>query len=757
MTTLLTLTLSFAALVYVGLLALTFLRLRQRHPSYVRFAGLVALLLLATLAYLFLPPVGVVGGAGGAVLGLALLISGLAALGALLLDDLRAATEKRWLWWGGHALWGIALLIVSALSPSAAVGAPNWTTDSAPDLSVAVAGVGWLVAGGGLLALLLRVFYRAHLPEVASRAMYWVMCVTLYLSAMVLLASGSPAVMIVGVLGLLAAIVGIYTNLRYHAVFDVRMGVRRAVSGVGITLTMGAVVLAALYAADALPDRDPLERVILLMVVALALAFAFLPIRQGIEALIGQVIRERHVDPAQVTREYSRQVSQAVDLNEIVAAATNTLNSIMRISQSGIMLVNNTAGLDGDVELLVTGASLEGVLPQRTMRLSLNSPVYTRLAVEQSPVSQFDLEFNPRYASMTRAEREFFHHCRMHAYAPIVMDNVMIGVLLCGGKVDDSIYHPSDLIMLATIAQQIGFALRNARLVADLRHLNTSMRSLNRGLEEANKELAKLDSVKSDFVTIASHELRTPLAQIRGYTDMIDAINESGMLEQAQVSSMVMNLRKASERMEELIGAMLDVSQLDVNALDLRFAPTTPEAVLRMAIEPLTNEIRQRKLNLTARWKGLPAIQADLQRLVQAFRNIVVNAIKFTPDGGQIEITATLQPATRPGEVDHILVAISDTGVGIDRENLELIFRKFYRTYDPSLHSTGTYKFLGAGPGLGLTIAKGVIEAHGGRIWAESERHSMQDLPGTTIYVSLPVSQSGEDKRALKFDDSAAG
>jgi signal transduction histidine kinase len=258
-------------------------------------------------------------------------------------------------------------------------------------------------------------------------------------------------------------------------------------------------------------------------------------------------------------------------------------------------------------------------------------------------------------------------------------------------------------------------------------------------------------------VTIASHELRTPLAQIRGYTDIIDALNDQGMLDQDQIRGMVANLRKASERMEELISAMLDVSQLDVNAMDLRFAQTSPESVIRLAIEPLTDAIKQRKLTLSARGlRGLPTIEADMQRLVQAFRNIVLNAIKFTPDNGRIEITASLQPAENGDGKDMIMVAIADTGVGIAKENLELIFEKFFRAYDPGLHSTGATKFLGAGPGLGLTIARGVIEGHGGKIWAESPGHNMETFPGTTFYVLIPVSPPENARRVMPFEIGSA-
>lgn len=295
-------------------------------------------------------------------------------------------------------------------------------------------------------------------------------------------------------------------------------------------------------------------------------------------------------------------------------------------------------------------------------------------------------------------------------------------------------------------------SVENRRLraaVVDLQHVNAEIGDLNARLEQARGEASRLDSVKTDFVTIASHELRTPLSQVRGYSDILDALNENNMLDQNQAASLVGNLRKAVDRMEELISAMLDVSQLDVDAMDLRFTPVTIESAMRMAIEPLHDAVRQRKMTLVARGlKGLPSIEADQQRLVQALRNVIVNAIKFTPDGGRIEITGSLIPA-KPGETDHLLIAITDTGVGIAPENRELIFKKFFRASDPALHSTGAYKFMGAGPGLGLNIARGVIAGHGGEIWAESPGFNRETLPGSTFYIMLPTVQRADARRAM--------
>jgi signal transduction histidine kinase len=149
--------------------------------------------------------------------------------------------------------------------------------------------------------------------------------------------------------------------------------------------------------------------------------------------------------------------------------------------------------------------------------------------------------------------------------------------------------------------------------------------------------------------------------------------------------------------------------------------------------------------------RGLPPVQADMQRLVQAFRNVIVNAVKFTPDGGKIEIRAELQTMDDLDEEEWIGISIKDTGVGISEEHLELIFKKFYRAFDPSLHSTGAYKFMGAGPGLGLTIANGIIEGHGGKIWAESAGHDMQNYPGSTFYIALPISPPEDARRVKPF------
>jgi len=127
-------------------------------------------------------------------------------------------------------------------------------------------------------------------------------------------------------------------------------------------------------------------------------------------------------------------------------------------------------------------------------------------------------------------------------------------------------------------------------------------------------------------------------------------------------------------------------------------------------------------------------IYADPDLLYKLLYHLVMNAIKYTPDGGTITVQGQVLEAE--GEVE---LSVRDTGIGIDREHLELIFEKFYQTGEVTLHSSGRTKFKGGGPGLGLSIARGIVEAHGGRIWAESAGYDEDKNPGSCFYVRLPL------------------
>jgi signal transduction histidine kinase len=194
---------------------------------------------------------------------------------------------------------------------------------------------------------------------------------------------------------------------------------------------------------------------------------------------------------------------------------------------------------------------------------------------------------------------------------------------------------------------------------------------------------------------------------------------------------------------------MLDISMIDNNLLKLNFQPIQIEKILHT----LKNDSRE---SITARHQTLEInsfegsrqwIYIDPARITQALRNVIHNAIKYTPDGGTIIIDGR----TLPGLIE---VTIKDTGIGISLENQSVIFEKFGQVGRLNLHSSGKTKFKGGGPGLGLPISKGILEAHGGSIWVESEGYDEKNCPGSIFHVLIPIrTESPETKLAKLFDE----
>jgi signal transduction histidine kinase len=134
----------------------------------------------------------------------------------------------------------------------------------------------------------------------------------------------------------------------------------------------------------------------------------------------------------------------------------------------------------------------------------------------------------------------------------------------------------------------------------------------------------------------------------------------------------------------------------------------------------------------------------DPERMLQVLRNVISNAIKYTPDGGEI----TVEGRKLPGFME---VIVRDTGIGIDEEDIQAIFDKFVRLGDTALHSSGKTKFKGGGPGLGLRIAKGIIESHGGTIWVESPGYNETTCPGSTFHILIPLRSEPPDLQMAKL------
>jgi signal transduction histidine kinase len=263
-------------------------------------------------------------------------------------------------------------------------------------------------------------------------------------------------------------------------------------------------------------------------------------------------------------------------------------------------------------------------------------------------------------------------------------------------------------------------------------------------LEKANNKLEKLDKSKSDFISIAAHELKTPLTLIEGYAAMLK--EQLDIQRASQGDIYLRGLDNGTRRLKEIIDDMIDVSMIDNSLLSLNFQPLWLNRLFKVLSNEFHHSMEERNLTFIVQpFAGSDELTfGDSERLYQAFRNLVVNAIKFTPDGGRIAVDGRKLPG-------FVEVTFQDTGIGIDPEDHDRIFEKFGRIGSVSLHSSGKTKFKGGGPGLGLPITKGIIEAHGGAIWVESPGYDEINCPGAIFHVLLPIRKEPPDPHAAKL------
>ncbi|UCC21069.1 MAG: PAS domain S-box protein [Promethearchaeota archaeon] len=243
-------------------------------------------------------------------------------------------------------------------------------------------------------------------------------------------------------------------------------------------------------------------------------------------------------------------------------------------------------------------------------------------------------------------------------------------------------------------------------------------------LREQNIELKKLDKVKNDFITMAAHELKTPLISISGYTDYILMRYRNQL--NPEITTDLLTVQRNINRLEVLMDQLLEVLKIDENELKLQKELTNVSKIINDCLDELSYLINEKNLEIILNMDLDILLNVDSTRIFTVFVNLISNAIKFTPDYGWIEITAKK-------EDDKYIFNIKDNGIGLIGNELTRLFKKFERIKPPIMNEHINIK--DSGTGLGLYITKGIITAHGGKIWASSEGENK----GSTFSFTLPI------------------
>ena len=305
-----------------------------------------------------------------------------------------------------------------------------------------------------------------------------------------------------------------------------------------------------------------------------------------------------------------------------------------------------------------------------------------------------------------------------------------------------SLVNTSQAIAGGDLDQRTGIRSKDeiGELAVTFDDMTGKLQDRTRELEQINERLRKIDRTKTNFIQISAHELRTPLTLIMGYSQMLEQDTQAD----PELLKLAKGILEGSERMTDIVESMLDVSRIDSKSLVLRKTSIEMDLLIKKVKKSFLEALEERKIKLdTDGLANLPPVLADPELIQKVFYHLIMNAIKFTPDGGSIKVLGKYLNGNMPPQVE---VTVADTGVGIDPASTQLIFEKFGQTGEVLLHSSGKTKFKGGGPGLGLAIARGIIEAHGGRIWAESPGYNEKTFPGSKFTISLPVDEATEEK-----------
>ncbi len=337
-----------------------------------------------------------------------------------------------------------------------------------------------------------------------------------------------------------------------------------------------------------------------------------------------------------------------------------------------------------------------------TYSANIGEGICGMVAKTGKPILTNDVSKIPYYknqASLTKSE----------LCVPLKVENRVIGVLNVESKKTNA-FENKDIVYLSALADIASVAIKNAQLYNKVKDFNAELKiqveMATQELTEANKELKRLNEIKSDFVSTVSHELRTPLTSIQGYVSLMQD-GDAGQINDDQKEFLGI-VKEESQRLLRLISDLLDISKIEAGKMKimfedfniLEFIDNYKTEILAMAAP------KKIKVQIQAS-KGLPVIKADSDKIKQIFYNLISNAVKFSREGSLVNISIK-------DKNDHMQIDVSDQGIGIAEKDLKTIFEKFQQVDTKMTRKVG-------GTGLGLAITKNLVEAHGGNIWVKSK------------------------------------
>lgn len=653
--------------------------------------------------------------------------------------------ELWWAWLGYFGVWaiGLALILTNALNLPDTLWTNGELVLYRSRLGPAWVMLGWLILSIIMILNLSSAQRQSRQPLLRSRLGYWWAPVIFTLLSDILLFS---SVLIMGQPVRLFVAIGMAYVVGTHYVPDLKNITRRVLIYVASTIGIvgfyvaGFLIIQALFSGN--PSYSPL---IAGAAVAFFIALIFSPLTDLVSRAINTWMKGDQYDASLTIHQYSESISNILDMDRLASIAIGIMLEAMQIDRGFLFLVDAERQTDGRKIYKIRSARSPEERQMVAVELDEDGVIASYFIRDQKPILQYDLDLLPAFRAASPLEKNWFNELRSEVYIPIFAKKQWIGLLAFGSKLSGNRYTREDLSVLSAHANQTAVALENARLVDNLMRLNQELRQARRTLEKNNQELQRIDQAKSDFISIASHELRTPLTVIKGYTEML---MDDPKIEKGQ-KSMMKGIHDGTLRLHEVMDSMFDIAQIDARSLKPHLQPVDVGQLIHQVCLEHVKTVKEREQILNIKVSSIPLVKADAHLLEKLFHHLIRNAIKFTPNNDWITISGKHIPAIINLPNGGVELIVSDTGVGVDPNLREVIFSKFYQPGELGKHSTSKSRFKGGGAGLGLALSKGIVEAHGGRIWVESPGYDEVNFPGSQFHIILPLSklEDGEVQR----------
>lgn len=482
-----------------------------------------------------------------------------------------------------------------------------------------------------------------------------------------------------------------------HNIFDVDQVIRRTLIYLLVTgIVIGIFIMLVISFSLLLQNVTGYSSRIAEILSTILIMILFRPLRDRVEGIIDRRFNREKYEYQTTIREANEVLATIIDLGELLDHILSTVMNAIKITRGAVFIREKDAGR------FMAAVSRGYENPGGIEPIPYTHPLMTQLEEFRRGLQINDIEQLGAFREHREPMLELMRLLKFVVVVPIMYERRLIGILGLGEKMTGAWYSTEDIALLRTLMIQTAVSIENARKVEDLKKMVE--------LETSYRELQRLDELKNNFLSMVSHDLRTPMTSIKGYASILmEKIDKYEKERQLKYLSIIV---KESDRLTRLINDLLDLQRFEAGKMQMILEDVNLTELVKTSGDSFGGAALSKRITLK---HDIPAeeyfVKGDRDRLAQVIANLMSNAIKFTPDGGWVNVG--MEKSNENGK-PTVKVSVSDSGPGIPKDKQDGLFNKFQQV-ESMIRSKEQ------GSGLGLALVREIVEHHRGRVGLVSE------------------------------------